>query len=621
MPHRLLASSAIAIILALSACSDKKSTETQATTKPASQQPQVEFKFNAAPVANAGSDMIARVGEAVTLNGTQSSDPDHDLMTFTWTQTKGPEVELINADTLTPSFVAPASKEPLAFSLVVSDGQAESEPDMVNVTISNRAPTADAGRTIIATRSSTISLDGGGSIDPDDDSITYKWEQVYGPVVTLNGADTANPSFTMPHHSGYAIFALTVNDGTDESVADTVAVKITNEPPVANVADFTDNVIAGKKVTLDGSASSDPEGDTIAFIWRQTLGTPVMLENANTAKPSFVAPERPDHLIFELTVSDGEFTSHADSVVVSVKNKKPTIEEVPTIEKIAKAKEEEASGLKPVKKELPTLAVADAPKPVEDILSDISKDFKPKTMADDHGGDTKGGHAKGSHDVHWGYEGAGAPENWADLKAEYELCGSGKSQSPINIQTSGLKQDPKPIEFNYSTSALNVVNNGHTIQVNYDEGSHAIIGGKRFELLQFHFHAPSENTIDGKPTDMVAHMVHKSDDGQLAVVAVLFNQGKENQFLKPIWDNLPLESGSKTSSSQTIFASNMLPDDKAYYHFSGSLTTPPCSENVNWNVLASVQEASSAQIEAFKSLFPKSVRPVQPLFGRVVELN
>ena len=148
-----------------------------------------------------------------------------------------------------------------------------------------------------------------------------------------------------------------------------------------------------------------------------------------------------------------------------------------------------------------------------------------------------------------------------------------------------------------------------------------MIDGKRFDLLQFHLHAPSENTIDGKPADMVAHMVHKASDGQLAVVAVLFKKGEENQFLKPIWANLPSTAGMTTKSAQTIYAANMLPANKAYYHFTGSLTTPPCSENVDWNVMATTVEASASQIDAFYSLFAKSVRPTQALNGREVILR
>ena len=225
------------------------------------------------------------------------------------------------------------------------------------------------------------------------------------------------------------------------------------------------------------------------------------------------------------------------------------------------------------------------------------------------------------HKAHWSYQGDTDPSHWASLDKNFSTCATGKSQSPINIQTTGLKRDSKPIEFNYSTSKLNIVNNGHTVQVNYDKGSQAIINGKPYNLLQFHFHAPSENKIDSKPADMVAHMVHKADDGQLAVIAVLFKKGAENQFLKPIWDNLPTHPGMKATVDKEIYAADMLPKNKAYYHFTGSLTTPPCSENVNWNVMATTMEASAEQIDTFYSLFPKSVRPVQALNGRNISYN
>ena len=614
----LLTSSALALVLAASGCSDKKSTETHSTASQATK-PAMEVKFNTPPVANAGTDLIVRVGEIVTLNGTQSSDPDHDLMTFNWEQTAGPAVEIINADSLSPSFVAPASKQPLKFALTVNDGQIDSEAATVAITVSNRVPTANAGKTIIAKRGSTVSLDGGASVDPDNDKITYKWEQVYGPVVSVTGANTANPVFTMPNASGYIIFALTVNDGSDESIADTVAIKITNTAPIAKVSDLADNVTAGSNITLDGTQSSDAEGDKLAYDWKQVLGTPVLLHNSDSATPSFKAPERPDHLVFELSVNDGEFKSHADSTIVSIKSEPKETEVVPDITKIAQAKEEQ-TGLKSKEKSLPVLAIADAPKPVDNFLADMAKDFAPKDTGG-HGSSHGEKKPSGAHKSHWSYEGDTGPAHWGSLEDKFAVCDSGKSQSPIDIQTTGLTQSAQPIEFNYSTSALNVVNNGHTIQVNYDKGSHAVIGGKRFDLLQFHFHSPSENTIDGKAADLVAHMVHKAEDGQLAVVGVLFNKGADSEFLKPIWANLPSDAGMTTSSTQTIFASNMLPEDKAYYHFSGSLTTPPCSENVNWNVMATSMEASSAQIEAFTTLFPKSVRPVQPLHGRSISLQ
>ena len=620
----LLTSSAIALVILLNGCEQQKPSSHIAAQTPSHKtdsSTSTAVKLNKPPTANAGSAQTVRVGEVVTLNGTQSSDADHDLMTFNWTQSSGPAVEIVNADTLTPSFVAPSSKQPLSFSLVVSDGKAESEA-LVSITISNRAPLANAGRTITAKRGSNVMLDGSASIDPDKDNLVYKWAQVHGPKVALKDTTKISPFFKMPDASGYLIFALTVNDGSEESIADTVAVKVSNAPPIAKIRAINNNIVAGKKVQLDGSASTDPDGDALAYNWTQTLGTPVMLEGANTATPSFDSPKRPDHLVFELTVNDGEITSHPDSTIVSIKNEFKTFEFVPDSNKIAKMKE--SAGLTVAKRNKTTLDIADTRSPVENFLPEIAKTFvAPVAAAMDPHSKATAKHASGNKHkkVHWGYEGNESPEHWATLDNSFELCGKGKQQSPIDIQSKGMKLSAKPIEFHYRTSTINVLNNGHTIQANYDKGSYATIGGKKYDLLQFHFHSPSEHTINSKPADMVAHMVHKAKDGELAVIGVLFKAGKDNDFLKQIWSNLPLESGSKTASTDTIFASNMLPEVQSYYHYTGSLTTPPCSEGVNWNVMTTMVEASAAQIDAFKSIFSKSVRPTQPLHGRMVSMQ
>ncbi len=616
-PKLLLTSSAIALVLMMNGCSDDKRS-TQTTSSTTTTEAPIALKFNNPPTANAGSDLIVSVGEVVTLNGTQSADSDNDLMTFSWSQDSGESVEILNADTLTPSFVAPASKQPLTFSLIVSDGQDESTPDIVSVAISNRAPIASAGRTIVAKRGSNVTLDGSNSIDADNDKIAYSWKQVYGEVVALHNANTNSPSFTMPSTSGYLVFALSVNDGTDESIADTVAVKVTNTPPVARAGSIAGNIIAGKTIQLDGSNSTDADGDALNYKWKQTLGTPVLVEGSNTATPRFTAPQRPDHLVFELTVNDGEITSHPDSLIVSVKNEVKQLEEKADLNKIVKA--EQAEGLKPKKSDKNILDVAALPELVENFLPEIAKTFVAPVAAaaDEHHGSTKS-HAE--HKAHWSYEGEGSPENWAHLDEKFEVCGSGKFQSPIDIQTTELSKSDREIKLNYQPSAINVVNNGHTIQANYDSGSYAEIDGKRYDLLQFHFHSPSEHKIDSKPADMVAHLVHKAEDGELAVIGILFKEGHENKFLKPIWENLPQKSGGKVSSSSAIVASNMLPNSTKHYHYTGSLTTPPCSEGVNWNVLATTVEASPEQIRAFTSIFEKSVRPVQPIFDRMVSID
>ena len=248
------------------------------------------------------------------------------------------------------------------------------------------------------------------------------------------------------------------------------------------------------------------------------------------------------------------------------------------------------------------------------------------SKAADHG---KAAHAEkashapaGGHAAHWAYEGDGAPHAWSVIKEEYATCGAGKSQSPIDISTVTIS-DISEIEFNYKSTPLELSNNGHTIQANYHTGSYITVGGKRYDLLQFHFHAPSEHTIGGKSYDMVAHLVHKAADGQLGVIGVLFKVGKDkNKIIDKLWTNLPTDNGQTNTVKNTrINALDLLPVDLTYFNYSGSLTTPPCSEGVNWMVMATPAAISAKQVKQFTDLFPLSTRPVQPLNGRVVRVS
>lgn len=230
-------------------------------------------------------------------------------------------------------------------------------------------------------------------------------------------------------------------------------------------------------------------------------------------------------------------------------------------------------------------------------------------------------HAAGGHAAHWAYDGDGAPHAWGVLKEEYGTCSEGKSQSPIDISTVTIS-NLSDIEFHYKSSPLELTNNGHTIQANYHSGSYITVNGKRYDLLQFHFHSPSEHTIGGKSYDMVAHLVHKAADGQLGVIGVLFKAGDKNKVIDKLWANLPTESGqTNTVKSTRINALDLLPLDLTYFNYSGSLTTPPCSEGVNWMVMATPASISAKQVKQFTDLFPLSVRPVQPLNGRVVRVS
>jgi len=225
--------------------------------------------------------------------------------------------------------------------------------------------------------------------------------------------------------------------------------------------------------------------------------------------------------------------------------------------------------------------------------------------------------------AHWSYEGATGPSKWGTLEHEFATCKLGKHQSPIDIEEQGAKKaDLTPIKFDYKPSVLKIIDNGHTIQVNYAPGSTITVGGKTYELVQFHFHRPSEEKINGKSFDMVAHLVHKNSEGKLAVVAVLVKDGAANPLIETLWNNLPKNKGTeRTVNATRIDASTLLPADKAYYTFTGSLTTPPCSEDVTWFVLRNPVELSGREIGRFAKIYPMNARPVQPLNGRVVEAS
>ncbi len=228
--------------------------------------------------------------------------------------------------------------------------------------------------------------------------------------------------------------------------------------------------------------------------------------------------------------------------------------------------------------------------------------------------------ASGHGGAHWSYTGEASPAHWGDLKSEFSTCKSGKQQSPINL--SGAHSAAlSAITPRYQNVPLHVLNNGHTIQVNVAPGSHITVAGKQYELLQFHFHSPSEHEIDGKPADMVAHLVHKAADGQLGVIGVLMKKSKPNLLIEKIWKHLPVHEGEYSKAAITINAGDLLPKTLDYYHYSGSLTTPPCSEGVNWMVLKNTVAVSADQVRAFTDIFQKSTRPVQSLNGRSLELS
>jgi len=224
------------------------------------------------------------------------------------------------------------------------------------------------------------------------------------------------------------------------------------------------------------------------------------------------------------------------------------------------------------------------------------------------------------HNIHWAYDGDGAPANWDKLRGDYATCGSGTRQSPIDIRDT-IKVDLEPIVFDYKPSQFRITDNGHTIQVDVGEGSSIRVMERQFQLLQFHFHKPSEERINGKSYDMVAHFVHRDDEGRLAVVAVLMDKGMEHPLIQTLWNNMPLERGQSISPATVIDLNRLLPppDRRAYYTYMGSLTTPPCSEDVLWMVLKEPIPLSPAQLSIFSRVYNHNARPVQPANGRLVK--
>ncbi len=219
---------------------------------------------------------------------------------------------------------------------------------------------------------------------------------------------------------------------------------------------------------------------------------------------------------------------------------------------------------------------------------------------------------------HWSYDGENGPEKWGKRNPAWATCASGKRQSPIDIRD-GIKVDLEPVMFDYLPSRFNVLDNGHTVQVNVGSGNSITLTGRKYELEQFHFHRPSEEKINGRGTEMVAHLVHKDGDGRIAVVAVLIDSGEAHGLIQTVWNNLPLEKNEPLVPISTIDISQLLPQRRDYYTYMGSLTTPPCSEGVLWIVMKEPIQASPQQIGIFGKLYPMNARPVQDASGRLIK--
>ena len=221
---------------------------------------------------------------------------------------------------------------------------------------------------------------------------------------------------------------------------------------------------------------------------------------------------------------------------------------------------------------------------------------------------------------HWSYEGEEGPEHWGEIADLYRMCSEGKNQSPIDL-TVDVHAGLPELVFDYHSSNLLETNTGHSIQQNVKPGSFFTITGRdvRYQLKQFHFHSPSEHKIKGRSYAMELHFVHVSDDGALAVVGVMIDEGEEHPVLNQLWSWMPENAGDTIEQAIGIEETNLLPPTREYFAYSGSLTTPPCSEGVVWVVLKTPIEASAEQIARFKErVGPATNRPVQPHNARLI---
>lgn len=232
-------------------------------------------------------------------------------------------------------------------------------------------------------------------------------------------------------------------------------------------------------------------------------------------------------------------------------------------------------------------------------------------------GETATAAAAEGEEVEWGYSGATGPDHWGTLSEQFVLCCSGRVQSPINIDQAQPTDQLGPMTITYQATPIKVINNGHTIEVAYAPGSTLTFAGVTYELVQFHFHNPSEHTFTGEATALEAHLVHHDGNGHLAVIGVFLTVGAENPFLAQFWEHLPADIGSLTVPG-AINVHDLLPADLSYYTYEGSLTTPPCSEGVRWLLLREVVPMSAEQVATFQARYSGNARPTQPLNERVL---
>lgn len=220
-------------------------------------------------------------------------------------------------------------------------------------------------------------------------------------------------------------------------------------------------------------------------------------------------------------------------------------------------------------------------------------------------------------DAHWSYDGENGPAKWGDLDGANKVCSIGAQQSPVNIGET-IKAQLPPLKIAWGKQAESIVNNGHTIQVNMPEGSTMSAGGGNYRLVQFHFHRPSEHTVNGANFPMEVHFVHANAAGNLAVIGVLMTAGRTNKAFNNIVLTMPNREGPPVKAEAGIDPNAFLPAKRSYYRYSGSLTTPPCAETVDWFVFADPIQVADADINSFARLYPMNARPIQSEHRRFV---
>ena len=219
-------------------------------------------------------------------------------------------------------------------------------------------------------------------------------------------------------------------------------------------------------------------------------------------------------------------------------------------------------------------------------------------------------------DVHWGYGDQTGPEHWASLSPDFLLCEHGVNQSPIDIHRT-INAELAPIAFDYSSGTRSVTNNGHTLQIDVEPGSFMRVGDEQFELIQFHFHSPSEHHIQGESFPLEGHFVHQNAEGQLAVTGVMFRLGEEHQDLAKI-GKASLGRGEVNPIQLDLAKIRLHPSAADYFRYSGSLTTPPCTEGIAWFLLKETNHISQKQVDRFISLIGEDARGIQPQNARLV---